>query len=127
MRVRANKEKIGQMEIGEILDQHAIDYDKIAALVDYVESGKCLPPVLVVEMESGAYLPIDGHHRIRIPLELMGVEIDAYVIKEKQLNKILKVHFDSDMPNRLHDLDEYILIKGNKSYEDLNLRDGSHA
>lgn len=105
-----------------VTEQHAVDRDKIAALVAYVrDRGEwTLPPVLVIEDEGNGATVLDGHHRCAAARVLSHdpespvdtSRIPAYVVSVADYCRILEHHFDGSAPARLSDLDKYIHIAG---------------
>lgn len=95
--------------------QHPTDAEQYAALEAHYESVDAewpYAPVLVVEDEGNGYTVLDGHHRIRLAAEWAVSEIPAYVISVADYCALLDEHFDGCTPNRLSDLDGYIICDG---------------
>lgn len=103
--------------------QHPVEADRVAALVLHViEAGRWdLPPILVVEDEGNGATILDGHHRAAAMRELLGdpeaahlvvYGIPAYIVTVADYCAILEEYFDGCTPDRLLDLDDYILIDG---------------
>ncbi len=94
--------------------QHGVEAAKVAAIVAQVEAEGAwkLPPVLVIENEGNGPTLLDGHHRAEAAKVLELSSIPAYVVPLSELAAVLEEHFDGYMPDRLTDLDDYILVDG---------------
>lgn len=95
--------------------QHPTDEAQYAALeahYESVEESWPYPPVLVIEDEGNGATVLDGHHRVRLAREWHVNEIPAYVVSVADYCALLDEHFDGSTPNRLSDLDDYIVCDG---------------
>ena len=63
-----------------------IDPDKVAALVDHLQSGGTVPPVVVARY-GDKVMPLDGHHRMEAHRRLQR-DIDAWVVDGKAFDRL---------------------------------------
>lgn len=93
--------------------QHDVEPEKVQAMLAAVaHAGHWeLPPILVVASEGNGALILDGHHRAWVAQRL-GWCIPAYVIARSDYDRIITDHFDGREPDRLGDLDDYLIVDG---------------
>lgn len=91
---------------------HDTDPKIVAALVAALAAGAALPPVLVTTDAGNGRIVLDGHHRIAAYRAAGIGEYDALVIDSDDLEQLLVGAFDSQMPRRISDLDDNILVSG---------------
>lgn len=89
---------------------HEIDGDRVDAIKTAIEAGEKMPLALVVESAGNGAFVLDGHHRIAAYRDLGIAEIEAYVISVVDFDALIEAEFDGDLPDRLTDLDDYIII-----------------
>ena len=100
---------------------HSVDPDRVNALVRHIKAGGMVPPVLVVEDGGNGCLVLDGHHRLAAVSQLEDehgehLTLAAWVVGLEEFDRLLIEHFDGDLPSRISDLDDYILVQG-RPYE----------
>jgi len=69
-----------------IARQHVVDDEKVTALVQYLNSGGTIPPVVVAAYKNFA-LPLDGHHRM-LAREAIGLDVDAWVVSGRVYDRL---------------------------------------
>lgn len=72
--------------LAPMIQQHDIDWAKVASIQAHLASGGQVPPVVAVAMGAKA-LPLDGHHRMQAAHNL-GIEVDAWTITERQFDRL---------------------------------------
>lgn len=105
------------ISLSRVCIQHPTDVAQYAALEAHYESVEDVwpyPPVLVIEDEGNGCTILDGHHRIALAKEWGVREIPAYVVSVADYCALLDEHFDGSTPNRLSDLDDYIVCDGER-------------
>lgn len=104
-------------------DRHDTIPARVQAIVAMIGDGDwTLPPVLVVESCGNGASVLDGHHRIAAACALGIDEIPAIVVPRDDYEMLIEDEFGGDEPDRLGDLDDYIMIDG-AAY---SLRDNHH-
>jgi len=94
---------------------HGIREPLVDGMVGIIEAeGYNFPPALVVEDEC----ILDGHHRIESAGRAGVDEIPAYVIDAGDFKTLVDQEFDGDVPDRLADLDDYIVMPGGNVYDE---------
>lgn len=107
--------------------QQEIDLAVVRRIVAHViEAGHWdLPPVLVVEDIGNGAQMLDGHHRrmaAQIISEIPSLQIDlrdgipAWIVECDAMQAVLDDIFGGDMPERLADLDDYIMLSDGSHY-----------
>jgi len=72
-----------------------IDGSKVARIINAIEAGQELPPVVVVDL-GDTFMPLDGHHRLQAHASL-GLPVLAWVIDEEAFED-LDIHCrDNDL------------------------------
>lgn len=64
--------------------QHAVDERHVIELIEHMQNGGQVPPVVVVEYpvygsEVGAFMPLDGHYRLAAADHLL-ITLDAWIV-----------------------------------------------
>jgi hypothetical protein len=94
---------------------HGIREPLVEGMVDIIESdGYAFPPALVVEDEC----ILDGHHRIESAGRAGVDAIPAYVIDADDFKTLVDREFGGDVPDRLADLDDYIVMPDGNIYDE---------
>jgi hypothetical protein len=101
--------------------QHPTDPKRVAAIVEHILQVGCwdLPPVLVLEDEGNGHTILDGHHRcaaaerlLRSGCDIPVSLIPAHVVSIADYCRVVDEHFGGNTPDRLGELDDYIMIDG---------------
>jgi hypothetical protein len=94
---------------------HGIREPLVAGMVDTIENeGYNFPPVLVVE---GTCI-LDGHHRLEAAGRAGVDKVDAYVIDADDFQALLDSKFDGEIPDRLAELDDDIILPEGGEYNE---------
>jgi len=72
-----------------------IDGSKVARIINAIEAGQELPPVVVVDL-GGTFMPLDGHHRLQAHANL-GLAVRAWVIEEDVFEELDIYCRDNDL------------------------------
>ena len=94
--------------------QHPVEAERVEAMIEALDDGWEMPPVLVVEDEGNGCIVLDGHHRCAAARQLDIRQVAAHVVALSDYCKVLDQHFDGCGPARLGDLDPYILVDGSE-------------
>jgi len=92
--------------------QHAIDPEKVEEIYQALQRGDDLPLPLVVEDIGNGALVLDGHHRIAAREQAGEYQMDAHVVDRTEFEQLIEKEFDGEIPSRLEDLDEFIIVDG---------------
>lgn len=94
---------------------HGIREPVVDGMVEIIEAdGYRFPPALVVEDEC----ILDGHHRIESAGRAGVDEIPAFVIDADDFKTLVDQEFGGDVPDRLADLDDYIVMPDGNVYDE---------
>lgn len=101
----------------DCIPHHSVDLEKVKKMKAFAGDGWPFKPVLVVDYDNYCYT-LDGHHRIETAHQLDIEKIPAWLVDGADFEKLLQEEFDSDIPARMADLREHILMPDGRTYEE---------
>jgi ParB-like chromosome segregation protein Spo0J len=92
--------------------QHPVNPAAVADIIRKLDAGEQMDPILVVADVGNGYIILDGHHRAAAYREYGASRIAAWVVGTEDFQALLDAYFGGEIPGRLSDLDDYILVGG---------------